>query len=367
MPSWDSLIWCYTFVALPLFCQGQCYIQVASNQGASSLQPFSWFQLSTWRGTVGNTDPIVEGTFDRKVDPHGENYAWLPGSISDISDSQRYSWTIMNTIKLDTLRCFLNLLKALMWEDTSLETLNLLGTVKDTPFLASQVFGSGRRYPGNDSGQGLGAAGNELSLSVHKVATTNAAWDLKCKVLTALACPHFVQQAQALSLDAKVAQQLTKTWNPTHRMKDNMIQSIQHMNEHFATLDVLWLWWNSCNHTQSCCRKVFKTLMAKTHIRRWANSHRSNLGWSRKDSSEVYQTYSYGTLLWPRLFNDDIPLGKTWKHVCKFRCCRNKHLTASRVKALTLPIDRVCPGRCVCVCPPLKVFWTCWLFWLLIT
>jgi len=117
----------------------------------------------------------VEGTFDRKVDPHGENYAWLPGSISDISDSQRYSWTIMNTIKLDTLRCFLNLLKALMWEDTSLETLNLLGTVKDTPFLASQVFGSGRRYSGNDSGQGLGAAGNELSLSVHKVATTKAA------------------------------------------------------------------------------------------------------------------------------------------------------------------------------------------------
>lgn len=29
----------------------------------------------------------------------------------------------------------------------------------------------------------------------------------------------------------------------------------------------------------------------------------------REDSSEVYQTYSYGTLLWPRLFNDDIPLG----------------------------------------------------------
>ena len=29
----------------------------------------------------------------------------------------------------------------------------------------------------------------------------------------------------------------------------------------------------------------------------------------RQDASEVYQTYSYGTLLWPRLFNDDIPLG----------------------------------------------------------
>ncbi|CAJ1450638.1 unnamed protein product [Effrenium voratum] len=29
-----------------------------------------------------------------------------------------------------------------------------------------------------------------------------------------------------------------------------------------------------------------------------------------KDSSEVYQTFSYGTLLWPRLFNDDIPLGE---------------------------------------------------------
>ncbi|CAE7416046.1 HOP2 [Symbiodinium natans] len=29
-----------------------------------------------------------------------------------------------------------------------------------------------------------------------------------------------------------------------------------------------------------------------------------------KDASEVYQTYSYGTLLWPRLFNDDIPLGE---------------------------------------------------------
>ncbi|CAK9081637.1 Ankyrin repeat domain-containing protein 17 [Durusdinium trenchii] len=28
-----------------------------------------------------------------------------------------------------------------------------------------------------------------------------------------------------------------------------------------------------------------------------------------KDKSEVYQTFSYGTLLWPRLFNDDIPLG----------------------------------------------------------
>ena len=28
-----------------------------------------------------------------------------------------------------------------------------------------------------------------------------------------------------------------------------------------------------------------------------------------KDSSEVYQTYSYGTLLWPRLFDDDILLG----------------------------------------------------------
>eukprot|EP00435_Cladocopium_sp_Y103_P010767 s1289_g2.t2 len=28
-------------------------------------------------GTVGNTDPIVEGTFDRKVDPHGENYSWF--------------------------------------------------------------------------------------------------------------------------------------------------------------------------------------------------------------------------------------------------------------------------------------------------
>merc|ERR1712050_147290 len=29
-----------------------------------------------------------------------------------------------------------------------------------------------------------------------------------------------------------------------------------------------------------------------------------------KDASEVYQTFSYGTLLWPRLFNDDIPLGE---------------------------------------------------------
>lgn len=29
-----------------------------------------------------------------------------------------------------------------------------------------------------------------------------------------------------------------------------------------------------------------------------------------KDKSEVYQTFSYGTLLWPRLFNDDIPLGE---------------------------------------------------------
>ena len=52
---------------------------------AHGIKP-SAFQLSTWRGTVGNTDPIVEGTFDRKVDPHGENYAWLP--VLDISDSQ---------------------------------------------------------------------------------------------------------------------------------------------------------------------------------------------------------------------------------------------------------------------------------------
>mmetsp|Transcript_130110 Transcript_130110/g.324379 ORF Transcript_130110/g.324379 Transcript_130110/m.324379 type:complete len:786 (-) Transcript_130110:56-2413(-) len=29
-----------------------------------------------------------------------------------------------------------------------------------------------------------------------------------------------------------------------------------------------------------------------------------------KDASEVYQTFSYGTLLWPRLFNDDIQLGE---------------------------------------------------------
>lgn len=29
-----------------------------------------------------------------------------------------------------------------------------------------------------------------------------------------------------------------------------------------------------------------------------------------KDSSEVYQTFSYGTLLWPRLFNDDVLLGE---------------------------------------------------------
>ncbi|CAE7222253.1 ANKRD17 [Symbiodinium necroappetens] len=29
-----------------------------------------------------------------------------------------------------------------------------------------------------------------------------------------------------------------------------------------------------------------------------------------KDAAEVYQTFSYGTLLWPRLFNDDIPLGE---------------------------------------------------------
>lgn len=180
---------------------------------------------------MGNTDPIVEGTFDRKVDPHGENYAWLPGSISDISDSQRYDWKIIDMIKLDTLRCFLKLLEALMWEDTGLETLNQLGTIKDTPFLTSQVFGSGRRYPGNDAGQGLGAAGNELSLSVHEVAATKAASDLKCKVLTALACPHFVQQAQALSLDAKVAQQLTKAWIQTG--------SIRHVNGHFATLDAL--------------------------------------------------------------------------------------------------------------------------------
>lgn len=28
-----------------------------------------------------------------------------------------------------------------------------------------------------------------------------------------------------------------------------------------------------------------------------------------KDSAEVWQTFSYGTLLWPRLFNDDAPLG----------------------------------------------------------
>merc|ERR1712217_31396 len=29
-----------------------------------------------------------------------------------------------------------------------------------------------------------------------------------------------------------------------------------------------------------------------------------------KDASEVYQTFSYGTLLWPRLFNDDVHLGE---------------------------------------------------------
>merc|ERR1712003_271797 len=29
-----------------------------------------------------------------------------------------------------------------------------------------------------------------------------------------------------------------------------------------------------------------------------------------KDPSEVYQTFSYGTLLWPRLFEDDISLGE---------------------------------------------------------
>mmetsp|Transcript_85803 Transcript_85803/g.179281 ORF Transcript_85803/g.179281 Transcript_85803/m.179281 type:complete len:788 (+) Transcript_85803:71-2434(+) len=27
-------------------------------------------------GTVGDSDPVIEGEFDRKVDPHGENYAW---------------------------------------------------------------------------------------------------------------------------------------------------------------------------------------------------------------------------------------------------------------------------------------------------
>merc|ERR1712241_809320 len=27
-------------------------------------------------GTVGDSDPIIEGTFERKVDPEGENYAW---------------------------------------------------------------------------------------------------------------------------------------------------------------------------------------------------------------------------------------------------------------------------------------------------
>lgn len=35
-------------------------------------------------GTVGNTDPIVEGTFDRKVDPHGENYSWFLVPDEDI-------------------------------------------------------------------------------------------------------------------------------------------------------------------------------------------------------------------------------------------------------------------------------------------
>lgn len=29
-----------------------------------------------------------------------------------------------------------------------------------------------------------------------------------------------------------------------------------------------------------------------------------------KDASEIYQTFSYSSLLWPRLFNDDIPLGE---------------------------------------------------------
>ncbi|CAE8728218.1 unnamed protein product [Polarella glacialis] len=29
-----------------------------------------------------------------------------------------------------------------------------------------------------------------------------------------------------------------------------------------------------------------------------------------KDAAEVYQTFSYGSLLWPRLFSDDIPLGE---------------------------------------------------------
>merc|ERR1712139_394231 len=29
-----------------------------------------------------------------------------------------------------------------------------------------------------------------------------------------------------------------------------------------------------------------------------------------KDSSEVWQTFSYGTLLWPRLFADDVRLGE---------------------------------------------------------
>merc|ERR1712032_1624233 len=29
-----------------------------------------------------------------------------------------------------------------------------------------------------------------------------------------------------------------------------------------------------------------------------------------KDASEIYQTFGYGSLLWPRFFNDDIVLGE---------------------------------------------------------